>query len=591
MKDDNNRVVIMVIFLIVSFFYAIMAIGYGFSYRPGLFPDESSHLGYVMDVVRNNFPDYVNGTNLFDNKFNHLNHPFLYYWVTGEIISVFHLQMFAVVTAKIINTGISLLIVYYTVRFVRIYVNNSFATLLGCSFLLLPPMFIELGAAANNDPLNILSCVLFLYGLASCDSNLQEGILTNLKTSLYYILFGAVIASLSKATGALVIVCLIMSYVAIRYKSVIIIFRCFKAKEWILSVSAIIFVLLYYLFIYHEYGRFFPAPQGNPATWFALDNMNETRIPFVQYLDFFYQANIFTFAYPYGYGVFDDVSYRAGLVKSVLVLIFVAAVILQVMVFIKPSEKAKMFTCYSLAFCIFIFLYFLTTKKMYDDTGYLGGVQARYFFGFIPVLCLILAKFYSLLTIRFLKLSCSLLILVSVMFSIYISYAKLLDYDRLSSRNYLGQTDGEDNDGELIKGREFKQTFIAPGNHISGGGVYLATYLRQNHGVLLIEVTDDRNYVISKTSISLSEVKNYQFNTFIFDKASLIKGRQYSIQLKCNECTKSNAITWLMQHNSIESPLFVLNKFGPGIKDVFPDGDAYIDGKKVNSDFRFKLYF
>lgn len=587
MNRKNIDFICIVSFL--SLFFLVLSLGYAQSYNPGFFPDEFAHMGYVLDVIKNNFPDYVNGVRAFDNKFNYLNHPALYYVIVGELVRFFHLQSMYADIGRYFNMFISILIIIFTCKMLYDATGSKLSVLLGGAFLLTVPMFIVLGSAVNNDQINILGCTLVISGLFNLIESHEKN--KSLSSAILFICLGGLIAALSKATGSLVVLCILISMVCFNLYSIVAIVKKIRLKQWgVISISLAI-VFIYYLYIYKIYGGFYPAPQGNPATWFAIENPTAQKLSLFDFFINFYNSNLYMFSQPYGHVIFIDSDIRVFLFKTILIILSFMMLYLFVRSLSGTVKYYKILISFIMAFVFYIILYFYTIRQMHINTGYLGAMQARYFFGFLPVFSFIIAVIISRINNKYLTACISALILSGVVASLYPAFIKMLDVHRWQSMTVAEQPSVNTNYGPLVKNRKFEQVILAQSNSIKGVSLFLGTYKRKNNGYLTLMLSDGHGVVMAKSILKLDTIKDNDYTWFDFKQVPLINGQKYILRLSCDECTLDNSVTWWANKNEIESPIFLLNNFGPSVRGLYPEGDAYVDGVMVNSGFTFKVYF
>jgi hypothetical protein len=590
MPVNREKINYVYIVAFLSLFFLVLSLGYAQSYNPGFFPDEFAHMGYVLDVIKNNFPDYVNGVKAFDNKLNYLNHPALYYVLVGEIVNILHLQSMYADVGRYFNMLISILVIIVTCRMLYSATESKLAVLLGGAFLLTVPMFVILGGAVNNDQLNILGCSLVISGLYDLIESHKKN--KSLSSAILFICIGGLIAALSKATGALVVLCMLISIVCLNFLCIIAILKKIRAKQWGVIFFSLTIVFIYYICIYNIYGEFYPAPQPNgPTTWFAIDNPMAQRLSLPDFIISFYQSNLFTLSQPYGHVTFIDSDIRIFLFKTILIMLGIMTLYMVIRNLSSTTKPYNILLSFIVAFGLYIALYFYTIRQMHMNTGYPGAMQARYFFGFLPVFSLMIATLISKINNKSVIICISVLILSGLIASVYPAFIKFSDVHRWQSMTVIEQPSVNTNYGPLVKSRKFEQEILAQSNSIKGVALLLGTYARNNHGHLTLDLSDEDGKIIASSFLKLDYLKDNSYAWFDLKRTPLVEGQKYIMKLSCNECVQDNAITWWANKNEIELPIFLLNNLGPSVRGLYPEGDAYVDGLKVNSGFTFKIYF
>jgi len=587
MNKQKLSVILIVVFLCL--FYVMLAVGYSQSYSPGFFPDEYAHMGYIVDVIKNNFPDYNEGLIYSSNKLNYLNHPALYYVIVGELAKLFHLQDAFANVGRYVNTLISVIIIALTCRMLYQTTKSRLATFLGGTFLLVIPMFVLLGGAVSNDQINTLGCTFVIYGLLGLmeiDKDKQP-----LTSYILFICAGGIIASLSKATGSLAILCMMACIAIFNFSRLIQLVKNLSVKQWLLIIASVAVVALYFVSVHKTYGGFYPAPQGTPATWFFVENPTAKRLAFFDFAGNFLNGNLVTLTIPYGHIYIADSESRILVVKTILVLLAVMAGYVLIK---KSSKNESYFTItfsFIVAFFIFFIIYLFVIRDMHLKTGYTGAMQARYFFGFLPACSLVIAKVIAYLSNKVIKAIVALVMVTGLITATYPATVKFLDLKMWQSVTIVEQPLFNTSYGYLTSGRHFEQTIVAETDTLRGVELMLATFARKNHGPLMLALLDNSGKAIASQVIRMETLQDNAYAWFDFNRVKITKNQQYTLRLTCVECTPDNAITWWALKQEYEAPVFLLNRFGPGAGDRYPQGEAYVDGTKVGGPYSFRLYF
>ncbi|MGB7802777.1 hypothetical protein [Buttiauxella sp.] len=587
MHKQKFGIVLITIFL--SLFFLVMAIGYTISYSPGVFPDEFAHMAYIIDVMNKGFPDYASGIIFSSFKLNYLNHPALYYLIVGKLVSFFHFQYMYADVGRYLNILISIFIIILTCKMLFSTTQSVMATFIGGAFLITIPMFVVSGSAVSNDQINVFGCTLVVYGLLKLmDDHKENKILTS---SIISICFGGVIASLSKATGSLAIVCLLTSVAFFNFLTIVKIVKKVTLIQWMIILSSLAIVIIYFTYIYGAYGKFYPAPQSNPAIWFAIDNPGAKIFDLSEFVVKFFQANFVTLTVPYGHAPIADIEIRVVILKLILVIISGMTCFVIIKRMSCNDIHYKILFSFVVAYVFFIIIYLYTIRQLHVDTGYMGAMQARYFFGFLPVYSLVIAKVITAINSKVSRLIVFVIIMSGLVASLYPALIRLSDFHTLKALTVVEQPQYNINYGDLTKGRKFEQVIIAESNSIRGVELMLATFARRNHGVLALDLSNQTGQVIYRSTVRLDSLRDNAYAWFDFHHTPLIRNGKYILSLRCDECTNINTITWWAAKKEYEPPVFLFTRFGPGAVSLYPKGNAYVDGKDVGGAFAFRLYF
>ncbi|MFK8880498.1 MULTISPECIES: ArnT family glycosyltransferase [unclassified Enterobacter] len=566
--------------------YIFLVVGYFLSYSMWHFPDGVAHMGYIYDVIKDNYPNYISGETTLSPKLNYLNHPAMYYLITGELIRLLHGVSHAVVLAQMINFFISALTVYITWRSLKTLVASELAVFFGVAMLLLTPMFVELSVAVNNDPLNILGCTILFYGIV----NITVGIPNFSKTTLL-VFVGGFIAVMTKGTGGLAAVCMVGMHILANISLWLKHMKRLTAYQWGIIVSLVITALAYYAIQYIHYHSLFPAPQGNPADWFVISNPDKPREALFDYFTAFLNSNFDSFIKPYGHTLFIDSTLRVSVITITLSTIFI--LLLVVLIFNYNNDGAvRLFLIQMfLSLIVFLVFYFLVLYKMHMQTGYMGAMQARYFYGYLPLFALGIANLLDKLKANKIRNVMMLLMSASLILSAYPAWASSI-FKTLGIQD-VGQYTGNKTYAPLVDGRVFEQTFTAEGTKLQSMKLLLATYARVNTAIVKVNILSMDEKTLFQTYISSKDIRDNSWHNISTNLKGLVKGRMYIIRLTSPGASGDNAITWIASSGTTEDPHFVNTKFGPPvIDDGYRGGEAIVDNiPHPKENFAFQLYF
>ena len=143
-----------------------------------------------------------------------------------------------------------------------------------------------------------------------------------------------------------------------------------------------------------------------------------------------------------------------------------------------------------------------------------------------------------------------------------------------STYSSIASEKGGSHFGELTKGRVFSQSFLAKDQHLKNLQLYLATFARENNGILLVEIVDSNNKIVYTTQLELANIHDNRWINIPFRNLKLAIGKPYRIVLRSPEAVPGNAITWWASES-----------------DTFAGGSAIVDDLVRESDFMFKMTF
>ena len=566
--------------------YTFLTVGYFLSYAMWHFPDGGAHMGYIYDVIKDNYPNYTNGETTLGPKLNYLNHPAMYYLITGELIRLLHGVSHAVVLAQMINFLISGLTIYITWRSLKTLIASELAVFFGVSMVLLTPMFVELSVAVNNDPLNILGCAIIFYGIVNITAEVPR-----FSKTMLLVFVGGFIAVMTKGTGGLAAVCMVgmhfLANISLWFKHI----KRLTAYQWIIIASLVITVLAYYAMQYIHYHTLFPAPQGNPADWFAIINPDRPREELFNYFMAFLNSNFDSFIKPYGHTLFVDSALRISMITITISILFILLPILLIFKNNRDDIVGMFLIQMFLSLILFSIFYFLVLYKMHIRTGYMGAMQARYFYGYLPLLALGIANLLDKLKVNKIRNAMMLLMSASLVLSAYPAWASSI-FKTLGMQD-VGQYTGNKTYAPLVDGCVFEQTFTAEGTKLQSMKLLLATYARVNTAIVKVSILSMDEKTLFKISISSKDIQDNSWHNISTKLEGLVKGQRYIIRLTSLGANIDNSITWIASTGPTEDPHFANTKFGPPvIDDGYHGGEAIVDNiPHPKENFAFQLYF
>ena len=535
----------------------------------GDFPDERQHLGYVADVGKFGFPNYIDGEVFGGGALNYLNHPPLYYLIAGGMAKL--LPELSEGTAKyvrIVNVLISALTLYAMFLGMRRLKLGVLPILFGFAFLLSVPMFTLLSASVNSDPLTVLGAALATVSCLYCYET------DGRSKALLLFLSGFTVAFLSKATGALAVTCIALAFGLLNFRLSLTTIKNLSRTQRLVAVFTVLTVGGYFALNLFIYGKIFPAPQKNPPPdWYLTQYFDLPRIGLRAYWSRFCDVNLTTLISPYGHTEFPDHSWRPAILKSILGSFPIFAAVAIWGEIRAKSSKWRFVVAMILAAALFIVVYLFKLRLMYLATGYPAGMQARYAFGLLPGIAIVYAMALGHVRYVVLRLPLVAYFCAGVGYLFYPSYFQLL------YPTYMSQIAVTTNFGELSSGRSFAQTFVAKSSTIHRIDLLLATYARTNHGAITLEVLDNAGHAIAAASTAARKLDDNAWCEFDFKDLKVIPNESYTLKLSSADSRPGDAVTW-----------WAASGAGANASDYFVNGRALVDGRPEEADFAFKIY-
>jgi hypothetical protein len=145
---------------------------------------------------------------------------------------------------------------------------------------------------------------------------------------------------------------------------------------------------------------------------------------------------------------------------------------------------------------------------------------------------------------------------------------------KISSESILNEASGN-NYGELINGRSFEQSFLAPKDgYLTEIDLFLATFARHDSGLLVLKIFDVNNRELLTSETSIDSIQDSSWVEFRFPPPKVTKGTRYRISLTSPTGQNGNAITWWGSE-----------------QDTYRDGNSIVDGVSKPTDFAFRVKF
>ncbi|QPC87986.1 hypothetical protein GA830_15425 [Mesorhizobium sp. NBSH29] len=335
---------------------------------------------------------------------NRLNHPPLYYELAGGIALLWDNPL-VVRMLNVFITGLSMLVTYRAAINVGLKtIPAGFALAVLASF----PMFMLTGGAISNDPLSFLSVALFAWGVLRWHLDLSHAI--------HLMALGGSIAALTKATAAAQVIFLSISYLLVNWRTSYARFRTVTGWEWLVTGLALALVIAWFGYAYFWLGGFYPRSGPGPESGYANAHPDAVRWSVSEHLEKFWNSNRVTTERLYGHGkFFND---RARVQNFQALVGICAALIVASTIWPKNRKQWAFVVPQVLAFLAFLVLFFTQIREMHLVYGYPGAMQARYWFGFVPVLAVIAAMGLQRLPIALQLCALALAVVAGVQLSI-----------------------------------------------------------------------------------------------------------------------------------------------------------------------------
>jgi len=382
----------------------------------GGFPDQTAHYSYLIYAARHPFqlPDFramemcrilgqENGMTLFApiaGVPDYLGHPPLYYWlmalVSGVQLNPDGSAAVSTLRVQLINLALTsgTLAGAFALGYSRLKQRPPYVHAVYAFAMATLPMLAYVGCSLNNDNLSFPAMVLFFWGLVRYQEERLDG-----KT---YLLLGIgfLLGSFAKLTTALLFlimlaVCLVMDI--LRTHSL----RLILNRYFAATLPCYLLFLVYELYIHREYDAWIPglstvAPEYFRTTVFYVPPEERIPITFLQYLRRFAGGMGYTWSSLYGHnqtvnGIMDNGLW--GLVYWIPVACLMITAIRSLL----RREGDRLSLPVALAFLGTMAYHLYSNWSGHFVSGYLGGIQARYYLTMIvPMAFLMAGRFLPL---------------------------------------------------------------------------------------------------------------------------------------------------------------------------------------------------
>ena len=369
--EKYGLAVILALFTLATTFIYIEMIPLG---QP---PDELAHISYVHEIADQGhwLPDYTNSRIVHTSQRNYLNHPPLYYTVTGLVGRTLHwnalknYRRFRALSALMIAAGVFFWVLVAQAAGIRNgWICAIFAAMVSI------PMFPYMAAAINNDDLDYLGVAVFFYGLT--------GIYRVPKRAWYVVAAGAAITFLTKATASLFLVSFTAAWLIIQIRNR----KPLPGARHLLRAMILVVIIcgVYYLPTMLTYGTPFPhagvlrrglSPPENPVSLpaFAL-HFTSTMFRYLPLVVSHKSFNPF---------------------PPILLKLFYVMLGLPIIAWLMarwrmpPSPRRRIIDACTVAFAVVVAVHFMVVYKAYLEHGVFSGVQPRYYNYLLPGIFLI----------------------------------------------------------------------------------------------------------------------------------------------------------------------------------------------------------
>lgn len=356
-------------------------------------PDQYAHLSYIEYIKNNPFrfiPEFekmkINHSPLNDNNhMNYLSHPPLYYYIMSLVNNNRSVSKY-ITNLQILNIVISIAS-YLLLLYIGYKMNINVLAHLGyLSLVNAIPMIPYIGASINNDNLSIFSGMVFIIGILK--------IIDNPLSRLSYLLIsiGFFLGYFSKLT---VFLLMFFTLIFIVYYFIINKISFKKNTLLIVTLTCIIFIpiLFYQIEVMAKYHSIYPSLSARSIEEYANSRfyVEESKRVFLNIFQWFQRL----IAY-WQVGWFGIMSEKLFLNINIGSFILHFFVIFTLYYKCKKNEHyciVAKFAYISILLIIAIQFYF--SYKSHLNTGYLGGLQSRYYLPFVSIFAILSSLFIN----------------------------------------------------------------------------------------------------------------------------------------------------------------------------------------------------
>lgn len=326
---------------------------------------------------------YINNNE--SDAYNYLSHPPMYYymmakfsmWLSNDFEGYSYFLFIRLMNTLLFS--IILLLVFSTT--IRLQWEKE-THILFVATLFTIPSFIVFCNTINNDNLGILSGALLLFSAFFYQK-------TGKNIYLHLIILSVAIAFFSKLTSALLTVIFMMMYLVLNRKNIFqskIIIKSLKMPFFYFVVFLLLFSLSFYAYFKIEYGSVTPSLQSlsmevYKASAFFIPLEHRNILSLSSYKDLFFKLRL----WPSLNGILAHKALNVTFREYFRLEYFVLAG--AVSFFLIPKNykrKNRSFIMLGLiSIIVFMVIHFYKGFSSHRQTGYTGGVQARYYFSFL----------------------------------------------------------------------------------------------------------------------------------------------------------------------------------------------------------------
>lgn len=398
-KEEVNKKIIGFLIYLLLFIFFICKVNF-YQEHVGRFPDENTHITYISyletkNVVIPNFTDIPANLSTVEEDgdifvgeftsegFNYLGHSPLYYnimrlangikIIDGKVI--YDINILRDFSQKIVF--ISMILAFY-IGLSRI--KKNYLHLLYGVIITSIPMMAYVSAGVNNDALAFLGVTISLIGFIRFEEEKYN------ITSYLVLSFGIMIALLAKLTSGLIITISFLIFFGIKIfkeKSL----NIFMNKRFYATIPIYLIPVIYYVFTYIRYGTFQPGLSSISFDYFKTTGFY-VPIEERKYMTFFDYYKHYTKNFVLTWtGIASHVSLlKSGKYLDRNSIALFSVLWLPLLGFINKSKKnVKLaYTCVYFGALISMLFQFLRAYKNFQNYGYLGSYQSRYYLCALP---------------------------------------------------------------------------------------------------------------------------------------------------------------------------------------------------------------
>ncbi|MGG1613988.1 hypothetical protein [Paenibacillus phoenicis] len=421
-SDDIPKVII------YSFVFLLILgkiLFYSYSVPYGDTPDEQMHLSYVAHLKQYDtfIPNY-DRFYAFDNEGNeteaviHLEHPSIYY----HLLSIFMEDnpsdvMKSYDTARNINIIISSIAIMLLLYLGFIHKFSLSAHLLYSVAVTSIPMLGFVGAGINNDNLGLVGGALTIIGCKKIIDNYpQTSYPPFLIVSVGFAI--SVLTKLNVGAASGLIILLTFIYLAFKSKSI----KLLWDRRFLVSCPIYLLPILYYMALYTGYGLLQPSLKNIAYDYlinsgFYVPEINRIHINLYGYVKHFVVGLWKTWSQIISHVIIP----KENIYQSLSLLILPLLALLSFC--IKPRDKT--FSIARISFISIFFLmilHFISVYNSYLSRGYLGGIQARYYFSIVASIFLLSSELIDRIKNEKFKFIIVLSLIISLLYSDFYFY-------------------------------------------------------------------------------------------------------------------------------------------------------------------------